>query len=172
MNSTSLSPFTLLSELPRSYVMTVNLLMMGRTFMTLSVVGMLDSRRGITTCIPCCPGGTFSLPGEWRSYVTSSQGTEYRKATTFSIAKCLSHSCCVKIPECRASASTKCESETVTTNLLRHTNAYDYNICVNSSEKNLVHPMFSSICGMYEHPSGRLFVCTTHQPCKVTRGRR
>ena len=43
MNSTSLSPFTLLSELPRSYMMTVNLLMMGITFMTLSVVGILDS---------------------------------------------------------------------------------------------------------------------------------
>ena len=126
--------------------------------------------RGII--IPCCPGGTFSLPGELRSNVISSQGTEYRKATAFSVAKGLSHSCCVKIPECRASASTKCEPETFTTNRLRHTNAYDYNIYVNSSENILVHPMFSSISGIYEHPSVRLFVCTTHQPCKVTRGKR
>ena len=105
VNRTSLSPFTLLSDLPRSYMMKTDLLMIGRTFMTLSVVGILESVgpthswRGIIICIPCCPGGTFSIPGEWRSYVTSSQGTECRKATTFSVAKCLSHSCCVKIPE-------------------------------------------------------------------------
>ena len=43
MNSTSLSTFTLLSELPRSYMMTIDLLMMGRTFLTLSVVGILES---------------------------------------------------------------------------------------------------------------------------------
>ena len=43
VNSTILSPLTLLSELPRSYIMTINLSVMGRTFMTLSVVGILDS---------------------------------------------------------------------------------------------------------------------------------
>ena len=43
LNSTSLSPLTLLSELPRSYMMTINLSIMGRTFMTLSVVDILDS---------------------------------------------------------------------------------------------------------------------------------
>ena len=125
--STSLSPLTLLSELQRCYMMTINLSIMGRTFMTLYVVGILDSVHRAGVASPCCPSGTFSLPDEWRSYVTSSQGMECRKVIAFSVAKCLSHSCCVKIPECRDSASTKCEPETVTTILLRHTNAYDYN---------------------------------------------
>ena len=43
VNSTSLSPLTLLSELTRSYMITINLSIVGRTFMILSVVGILDS---------------------------------------------------------------------------------------------------------------------------------
>ena len=128
VNSTILSPLMLLSELPPSYIMTINLSVMGRTFMTLSVVDILDSVHIVDVASSCCPGGTFSFPGEWRRYLTSSQGMEWRKATAFSVAKCLS--CCVNIPEC--SASTKCEPETVTTNILRHTNAYDYDIYVST----------------------------------------
>ena len=128
---------------------------MGRTFMTLSVVGILDSVHIADVASSYASHGVqavrfpFPANGEVKSHPVKARNA----GRPHHFANCLSHNCCVKILECRASASTKCEPETVTTNLLRHTNAYDYNICVNSSEKNLVDPMFSYICGMYEHPS-------------------
>ena len=156
----------------------IDLLMMGRTFMTFSVVGILESvhiadmassfashavqavrfpfpANGEVTLHPVKARNAgrpphLASPSAWAMAVAS----RYRNGWF-------------------ASGSTKCEPETVANNLLRHTNAYNYNICFNSSEKNLVLPMFSSICGMHGHPSVRLFVCTTHQPCNVTiRGRR
>ena len=57
VNSISLSPLTLLTELPRSYTMSINLSIKGRTFMTLSVIGILGRVHragcGIIICIPC-----------------------------------------------------------------------------------------------------------------------